>query len=139
MVMNSTHKTLRLTRWHLGLWLGLAALAGGLSLWACLRYNEVAGTDKSPVHIATITVAVLAGPLVGPVANPHHANPFKIPSSVITATLLLLGLQFLALAPFLFVKRAVSWVAFAAAWAGFIVAACAWFGAALISLGFHLG
>lgn len=132
-------KTLRLTWVHLGLWLSLAAVAGVISLRTCLRYNEVAGTDKSPAHIAAITVGVLAGPLVGPVANPHPSNPLRVPPTIIAATGLLLGTQLLALAPFVLVKRAVSTAVFAAAWAGFIVVACLWFGAALVSLGFHLG
>lgn len=131
-------KTLRLTWWHLGLWLALAAVAGVISLRACLRYNEVAGTDKSPADIAAITVGVLAGPLVGPVANPHHANPFLVPPTVVVATGLLLGAQVLALAPFVLVKRTVSPAVFAAAWAGFIVVAGLWFGAALVSLGIYL-
>ncbi len=136
--MDSPGTILRLTWWHLGLWLGLAVVAGGISLWACLRYNEVAGTDKSPAHIAAITVGVVAGPLVGPVANPHPSNPFKIPPTVIAAALGLLAIQFLALAPFLLVKRAVSTTVLAVTWLGFIAAAGAWFGAALVSLGFYL-
>lgn len=136
--MDSPGKTLRLTGWHLGLWLGLAVVAGSISLRACLRYNDVAGTDKSPAHIAVITAAVLAGPLVGPVANPNAASPFKLPPTVIAATLGLLGVQGLALLPFLLVKRTVSTAAFAAAWAGFIVAAGGWFCAALVSLGHFL-
>lgn len=131
-------KTLRLTWWHLGLWLALAVVAGGISLRACLRYNEVAGTDKSPAHIGAITVAVLAGPLVGPVANPHHSAPFKVSPTVLVATLGLLAGQGLALVPFLVVKRAVSTALFAAAWTAFIAAAGLWFGAALVSLGVHL-
>jgi len=131
-------KTLRLTWVHLGLWLGLALVAGGISLRACLRYNEVAGTDKSPAHIAAITFGVLAGPLVGPVANPHHSNPFQVPPTVVVATVLLLGAQVLALAPFVRVKRAVSTAVFAAAWAGFITVTGLWFGAALVSLGIFL-
>jgi hypothetical protein len=130
--------TLRLTWWHLGLWLGLAMVAGGISLRACLRYNEVAGTDKSPAHIAAITVGVLAGPLVGPVANPSHSNPLRVPPTVIAATVLLLGAQGLALAPFVLVKRAVSTAVCAAAWTGFITVTCLWFGAALVSLGIYL-
>ncbi len=135
--MNSPAQTLRLTWWHLGLWLGLAVVAGGLSLQACLRYNDVAGTDKTPAHIAVIAAAVLAGPLVGPVANPD-ASPFKLPPKVIAATLGLLVVQGLALLPFLVVKRAVSTPAFVVAWAGFILAAGIWFGAALVSLGIFL-
>ena len=131
-------KTLRLTWRHLGLWLGLAVVAGGISLRACLRYNEVAGTDKSLAHIAAITVGVLAGPLVGPVANPSQSNPLRVSPSVVTATVLLLGAQVLALAPFVLVKRAVSSAVFAAAWAGFIVVAGLWFGTALVSLGIYL-
>lgn len=131
-------KTLRLTWWHLGLWLGLAVVAGGLSLQACLRYNEVAGTDKTPAHIATITVAVLAGPLVGPVANPHPSNPFQIPLKLIVATLVLAGAQGLALLPFLVVKRPVPTALFGAAWVGFLAAAGLWFSAALVSLGIYL-
>jgi hypothetical protein len=131
-------KTLRLTWVHLGLWLGWAVVAGGISLWACLRYNELAGTDKSPAHIAAITVGVVAGPLVGPVANPHPSNPLRVPPTVIAATALLLGAQVLALAPFFLVKRTVSPAVLAAAWAGFIVVAGLWFGAALVSLGIYL-
>lgn len=40
-------ENLALTWWHLGLWLGLAVVARGIPLQACLRYNDVAGTDKS--------------------------------------------------------------------------------------------
>ena len=136
--MNAPNKILRLTWWHFGLWLGLAMVAGGISLRACLRYNEVAGTDKSPAHIAAITVGVVAGPLVGPVANPSHSNPLRVPPAVIAATVLLLGAQVLALAPFVLVKRAVSTAVFATAWAGFITVTCLWFGAALVSLGTYL-
>jgi hypothetical protein len=131
-------KTLRLTPWHLGLWLGLALVAGGLSLRACLRYNEVAGTDKTPAHIATITVAVLAGPLVGPVANPHPSHPFQLPPALVVTTLGLLAVQGLALLPFLVVKRAVPTALFGAAWIGFLAAAGLWFSAALVSLGIYL-
>lgn len=136
--MDSPGKTLRLTWWHLGLWLALAVVAGVISLRACLRYNDVAGTDKSSAHIAVIAAAVLAGPLVGPVANPHHSNPFHIPLKLVVITLALAGVQGLALAPFLVVKRAVSTALFGAAWAGFIAASVLWFGAAMVSLGFYL-
>lgn len=131
-------KTLRLTWWHLGLWLGLAVVAGVISLQACLRYNELAGTDKSPAHIVAITVAVLAGPLVGPVANPHPAELFKIPPTVLVATLVLLIVQGMALTPFVVVKRSVPTALFVAAWVAFITASSIWFGAALVSLGYFL-
>jgi len=132
--MNSPAKTLRLTWWHLGLWLSLALVAGGIAVRACLRYNEVAGTDKSPVHIAVIAAAVLAGPLVGSVANPDGGGH----GGTILITALLAAGVFGALAPFTFVKRPVSRLAFGFARAGFVLVSVVWFLAALISLGIYL-
>jgi hypothetical protein len=117
----------------------LSVGGGGLSLRACLRYNDVAGPDKSPAHIAAITVAVLAWAAGQPGGEPGCLTVQAAPPKVILATLGVQGLALLpALLPFLIVKRAVSTTAFVAAWAGFISAAGIWFGAALVSLGIFL-
>src|SRR5262245_48605756 len=52
--------------WHLAVWLCLATAASAMTSYGCLQYNEIAGTDKTPRHIARISAAALGGPLVGP-------------------------------------------------------------------------
>lgn len=131
----SRMKTLRLSFWHLGLWLGLAACAAGVAVSACLRYNEVAGTDKTPAHIACIAVAVMAGPMVGPVANPGSTG-FRPQTLGLTAGLA--SVLLVSLSPFVLRKAPVSKPIFAVAWAGFLLASVIWFFGALVSLGVYL-
>lgn len=128
------YKNLRLTWRHLGLWLGLAMASAVIAVLACLRYNKVAGMDKTPPHIAAIATSVFAGPLVGPVANPDGGGH----GGTIGITALLACSVFGALAPFVFVKRPVSRLAFGFAWAGFILVSVVWFLSALVSLGMYL-
>lgn len=128
-------KRLRLTYWHLGIWLLLAALAGGAAVRTCLVYNSIAGTDKTPGHIALIAAAMMGGPMVGPIANPAATG---IRSFTFGLTLALFCGILLTLSPFVFVKRHVSTAVWTAAWSGFLVATCLWYLAALLSLGIHL-
>lgn len=128
-------RTLKLTGWHLAIWLGLAACAAAMAVWSCLSYNEVAGTDKTPRHIAVIAVAVVTGPMVGPVANPGATG---IRDFTVGLAWILAGGVVAALVPFVLVKRPVSNWWFGLAWGGFVVASVAWFFAGLVSLGIHL-
>jgi hypothetical protein len=128
-------KTLRLSLWHLGIWLGLAACAAAMSVSVCLSYNEVAGTDKTPGHIACIAVAVMAGPMVGPVANPGSTG-FR--SQTVGLTVVLGGVLLVSLSPFVFRKAPVSKPVFAVVWAGFVLASVVWFFGAIVSLGAYL-
>jgi len=128
-------KTLRLSLWHLGLWLGLAACAAAMSVSVCLRYNQVAGTDKTPGHIARIAVAVMAGPMVGPVANPGSTG-FR--RQTVGLTVGLASVLLVSLSPFVLRKAPVSKPVFAVAWAGFLLASVVWFLGAIVSLGVYL-
>jgi hypothetical protein len=128
------YKNLRLTFLHLGLWLGLAMASAVIAVLACLRYNEVAGMDKTLPHIAAIATAVLAGPLVGPVANPDGGGHVRAIGLTAVMACSVLG----SLAPFVFVKRPVSKLAFGFAWAGFILVSVVWFLSALVSMGMYL-
>jgi hypothetical protein len=130
----SNWRMLRLGRWHLAVWLALAAVATGFSVGGCLDYNVVAGTDKTPTHIVQISAAVLAGPMVGPVANPGAG---EYPQAW-TWTAILFGVQFLAASPFLFVRRVVHPAVALICWTVFFAATVLWFFGAMISLGVFL-
>lgn len=120
--------------WHLGIWLALGAGASGLSVRGCLDYNEVAGTDKTPAHIVQISAAALAGPLVGPVANPGAGEWLEARRwTAILAVVLLLSAG-----PFLMVRRVVPLSVALIFWLGFVAASVLWFFGAMISLGVFL-
>ena len=125
-----TNTTLKLTYWHLSIWLVMAAVAAAITFQACQVYL----TNKTPGKVAVTTVAVLAGPMVGPIANPYAGiSRFTIVSMLIVSFGVIL-----ALCPFVFVKRRVSNWGFAAAWSGFLVASAIYFTAAVVSLGTYL-
>lgn len=117
------------------MWLACAALTATVAVRACLLYNEFAGTDKSPQHIAAIAVGVLAGPLVGPFAN---SGTLGAPPGTILLTAGLLVVVGASLLPFAVgVDRVSPWLR-ALAWCGYGAACVAWFGAAIVSLGIFL-
>lgn len=89
--------------WQLAAWLGMASIATGFAVNDCLDYNTVAGTDKTPTHIIQISATVLAGPMVGPVANPAAG---EYPQAR-TWTGILFALLFVATTPFLLERRVV--------------------------------
>lgn len=120
--------------WHAAVWLGLATAATGLAANGCLQYNEVAGTDKTPAHIARISAATLAGPLVGPVANPGAGES---PQARRWAAVLF-AVWCLAASPCLVVRRTVPWPVAALCWAAYTAATVLWFFGAMISLGVFL-
>ncbi len=126
---------MKLTRWHLVVWFSLAAIAASVAVWACIRYNEVAGTDKTPDHIALIAAGVITGPMVGPIANPAATSERPVTMSI---TAVLCGGLLLSILPFRFVKRPVSRTIRALSWTGFVVMSAVWFLAALVSLGVYL-
>ncbi len=126
-------KTLHLSLWHLGIWLGLAACAAAILV--SLRYNEVAGTDKTPGHIARIAAALMAGPMIGPVANPDSMG-FR--SQTVGLTMVLGGVLLLSLSPFVLRKAPVSKPVFAVVWAGFVLTSVVWFLGEIVSLGVYL-
>lgn len=120
--------------WHVAVWLVLATAATGMAANGCLQYNEIAGTDKTPVHIARISAATLAGPLVGPVANEGAG---EAPQARRWAAVLF-AVWCLAAGPFLVVRRTVPWQVAAVCWAAYIAATVLWFFGAMISLGVFL-
>ncbi|MCD6052041.1 MAG: hypothetical protein K0Q55_3459 [Verrucomicrobia bacterium] len=128
-------KTLHLTRWHLVIWLSLALLAAAGAVSSCLSYNQVAGTDKTPGHIARIATAVVIGPMAGPVANPA-ATDLRIFTRILT--MILLGIMLLSTLPFILMKKPVTKGYFILAWGSFVVTSAAWFFSALVSIGMHL-
>ena len=114
--------------------LGLAAAASGMAVRGCQDYKVVAGTDKTPGHIVRISAAVLAGPLVGPIANPGagEAPQARRWTAILFAVLLI------SAGPFLFVRRAVPLAIALICWMGFVAASILWFSGAMISLGVFL-
>jgi hypothetical protein len=129
-------RMLKLGHGHCAIWLALAAAASGLAVRGCLEYNEIAGTDKTPLHIVQISAATLAGPMVGPVAN-SAAGQAAI-NAAWSYTAVLFSALFLSLLPFLVVRRIASaWIALIC-WTLFIAATVLWFFGAMISLGVFL-
>lgn len=126
---------LKLTTWHLLIWLCFAVMASALAVSTCLRYNKVAGTDKTPGQIAAIAAGVLAGPMVGQVANPAATGER---AATLKITLVLFGGLLASLLPFCVLKRDVPKIIGTAAWCGFVLMSGLWFFGALVSLGLHL-
>jgi hypothetical protein len=127
-------RTLKPGCWHFATWLGLAAAASGMAVRGCQDYNTVAGTDKTPGHIVQISAAVLAGPMVGPIANPGAGEA----PQAWRWTAILLAVLLIAAAPFLFVRRAVPLAVALICWMAFVAASLLWFFGAMISLGIFL-
>jgi hypothetical protein len=125
---------LRLGHWHVASWSALASAATAFAVHGCLDYNVVAGTDKTPAHIVQISAAVLAGPMVGPVANPG-AGEFP---QARTWTAILFAVLFLATGPFVFVRKIVPIAVALICWIAFLAATVLWFVGAMISLGVFL-
>lgn len=130
----SNWRMLRLGHWHFAIWLALAAASAGCTVYGCLEYNEIAGTDKTPRHIVQISAASLAGPMVGPVANPGAGET----AGALTCTAILFTIQLIAASPFLQVRRIVPFTAALFCWTAFLGATILWFFGAMISLGFFL-
>ena len=130
----SNWRMLKLGHWHLAIWLALAASASGLAVRGCLDYNSVAGTDKTPGHIVQISAAVLAGPLVGPVANSAAG---KLPEAW-RWTAILFTILLMTAVPFVFVRQIVPRAIAVMCWMAFVAATILWFFGAMISLGFYL-
>ena len=124
---------LRLSVRHVLLWLILAVIAGFIAAWACIDYNKYAGTDLESGHIALISVSVLTGPMVGPVANPAAGDDFAIVLTAIVSPAMILSI-----CPFVFIRRPVRLSTAALAWSGFIVCSLLWFGSSILSLAQYL-
>lgn len=122
--------TLKLSLWHLFIWLTIGLAAASLAVWICWDYNQIAGTDKTPAHVAQISAAVFAGPLVGPVANPGAGEiDFARQKTAILLVIMLLGTS-----PFMVVRQIVpTWVA-VIAWLTFTFVSVVWFLGAILSL-----
>jgi hypothetical protein len=129
-------KTMTLGIWHLVVWLVLGTGAAVLAARACVQYNEVAGTDKTPKEIAIISAAVFTGPMVGPVTNPAAGEEWN--QSALRWTIGLLIIVLLSLCPFLFLRRPVHRAVAVISWIGFVGASVLWFFAALVSMGMFL-
>jgi hypothetical protein len=130
----SSWRMLKLGYWHLAIWLAMGAAASGLTVRGCLDYNTVAGTDLTPEHIARISAAALAGPMIGPVANPGAGET----PMAWRWTAILFAVLLVAASPFLFVRRIVPWAIALVSWLGFVAALVLWFFGAMISLGIFL-
>jgi hypothetical protein len=128
-------QTLRLSRYHLIVWVACWVIAAALAERACHNYNAVAGTAKTPQHIAAIAVGVVIGPKIGLFANSGTFSGG--PSAVMIYSVLFLGL-FASLSPFVFVKRQVSRFVHLLAWCGYLAACVAWFGSSILSIGHFL-
>lgn len=125
-------RMLRPGLWHAGVWLLLGALASALAVQGCRNYNEVAGTDKTEGHIAQVAAMTLAGPLVGPVANPGAGS--ESASTARRWAVILFVVQLAVFAPALFVRRPVAWPIAVLVWLAFLTATLLWFYGAMISL-----
>jgi hypothetical protein len=101
----SDWRMLKLGYWHCTVWLGLGAAASAMAVSGCLNYNTIAGTDKTPGHIVQISAAVLAGPLVGPIANEGAGEA----PQARRWTAILFTVLVVAAGPFLFVRTSILW------------------------------
>jgi hypothetical protein len=81
-----------------------------------------------------ISLAVLAGPMVGPVANSAAGEA----SQARRWTAILFAVLCLANAPFVFVRRPVPISIALVCWTGFVGASILWFAGSMISLGVFL-
>ena len=122
---------MRLSRYHLIVWVICWVIAAGLAERACHNYNAVAGTVKTPQRIMAVAVGVVIGPKIGIFANSGTLSGG--PSAVMIYSVLFLGL-FASLSPFVFVKRQVSRVVHLLAWCGYLAACLVWFGSSTISI-----
>lgn len=127
----SNCRALNLEHWPIAAWLALATIATGFTVHGCLEYNKIAGTDKTAGHIIQISAATLAGPMVGPVANPGAG---EYPQARKWTGILFVVLL-LATSPFLLVRRVVSIPIAVICWLAFLGATILWFFGAMISLG----
>lgn len=127
-------RMLKLGHWHFAIWLAWAAAASSLAVHGCLDYNTIAGTDKTPGHIVQISAALLAGPMVGPVANPAAGET----PQAWRWTAILFTILFMATCLFLFVRRIVPLAIALLCWMTFLAATILWFFGAIISLGVFL-
>lgn len=126
---------MRISRWHFIVWISLWAIAAAIAERGCNTYNSLAGTAKTPQHIAAIVMGVVIGPEIGPFANSGTFGGG--PSAVTIYAVLFLGL-FASLLPFIFVKKRVSLIVHSLAWGGYLAVCVAWFGSAILSLGHFL-
>ena len=126
---------MRLSRWHLIVWMAFWAIAAAIAERGCNTYNSLAGTAMSPQHITAIVVGVVIGPEIGPFAS---SGNFDGGPSLVTIYSVLFLCLFASLSPFVFVKKRVSLIVLSFAWSGYLAACVAWFGAAILSLGHFL-
>lgn len=126
---------MRLSRYHLIVFVSFAAIAATIAVRACLIYNEFAGTDKTPLHIAAIALGVVMGPMTGPFANSGEIG--GPPLLILWTVILFVGLL-ATLSPFAFIKRQVSPGLHVLAWGGYLLACLAWFSSSIVSLGHYL-
>jgi hypothetical protein len=125
---------LRLTRWHVMLWLAMGGIAAWMARDICLNYNQIAGTDLTTPHMTRVCLSVYLGPLTGPIANPG-ANDWPL---AWRWAIPLLAIQMATLGPFLISKNPVHPVLAVTAWLAFTGASGLWFFGALLSLGLFL-
>ncbi len=131
----AVRRSMHLSRWHVIVWLLSWAIAGAIAERGCATYNSLAGTAKTPQHVAAIVVGVVIGPKIGPFAN---SGTFGAVPSAVTIYSVLFSCLFASLSPFIFVKQRVSKSVHFLAWGGYLAACVAWFGSAILSLGHFL-
>ena len=123
---------LRLGEWHVLAW-GVPCLwAMAMAVRACLRYNEVAGTDLSTGSIAGHALAMIAGPFAGPLTGGGDESFYRMLTPI---PLLVLAASWL---PFLLVKRPLSAPVRILAWSINVAGAWVWFASAILSLGYRM-
>lgn len=131
--MPGTSRRLKLSWIHLAIVGVFWLIAAGLTVNSCLISNGIAGTDKSPQHIALVAFSTPVGPLTG-----HLINPSGGLTVGLKWFLMLFPILILAVSPFLFLRREVGRATQIAAWAGFIVGVGFWFFTSVVSVGLYL-
>jgi hypothetical protein len=124
---------LRFSTWHLAIWGALAIIAMAIAWHSCLAYNKVAGTDKTPSHIARIVLAMNLGPYVGLIANPGGDRRLLLRLAPIPSVLLVAGI-----APFVLLRRPVPLPVAVSAWMVYVLGCFVWFASAVLSLAVFL-
>lgn len=126
-------RRLKLTWAHLAVIAVAWAAAAGMTVNSCLIYNGIAGTDKTPRHIAVVAFSTPLGPLTGNLINPSGGFAFGMKWFLILCPILVL-----AVSPFLFLRREVGRTTHVAAWVGYVVGVGFWFFTSVVSVGMSL-
>ena len=131
--MTKPARRLKLTWAHL-IVVGVAWVAAAtMVVNSCLIYNDFAGTDKTPWHIAIVALSTPMGPLTGHLINP--SGGFAIGMKWF---LILFPILALAVSPFLCLRREVGRTTHFVAWTGYVIGVGFWFFTSVVSVGMSL-